>query len=499
MHTVQMVFGLITPTQLLLLLLALGTACAFEFINGFHDTANAVATVIYTKSLRPWQAVTISGVCNFLGVFLGGTAVAMGIIKLLPPELLATHNLGVSLAMVFALLFAAIIWNLGTWFLGLPASSSHTLIGAILGIGLANAYFSGVPLAQGVNWGKAGDIGLALLISPLLGFTVSALLLKLAKRLMKNPIFHQAPIDGKSPPWAVRSTLILTSSGVSLAHGSNDGQKGVGLVMVILLAIVPGHFALQPGQNAETIARTVEASRHLLKTLSSPELLSEIEKNQPPKIPAIISAANAAEAVVQNAGTAQLNQISKNLDTVVSKLDGQNSLETLDDKSRSEVRTAILNTDQGMAKLERSVSRLAKTGVWASVQHDRKLLKNMTDYAPQWVVVMIALSLGLGTMIGWKRIVVTLGERIGKSHLTYAQGASAELVAMSTIGISALAGLPVSTTHVLSSGIAGTMVANRSGLRGSMVRNILLAWVLTMPVSMMLSAALFLVFRSALQ
>src|SRR3978361_1514953 len=153
----------------LLLLVALLIALGFEFVNGFHDTANAVATVIYTHSLPAEVAVMWSGMFNFLGVLFSTGAVAFGIVSLLPVELILQVGSGAGFAMVFALLIAAIIWNLGTWYFGLPASSSHTLIGSLIGVGVANAPVRGGGGTPGVDWGKATEIGYALLLSPLVG------------------------------------------------------------------------------------------------------------------------------------------------------------------------------------------------------------------------------------------------------------------------------------------------------------------------------------------
>ncbi|MCS7025159.1 MAG: inorganic phosphate transporter [Bryobacteraceae bacterium] len=420
-----------------LLILSLLIACGFEFVNGFHDTANAVATVIYTRSMKPWHAVVWSGICNFLGVFVGGIAVAMAIVNLLPVELLVSKGAGPGLAMVLALLLAAVAWNLGTWYFGLPASSSHTMIGAILGIGLANSLLPGHSFGAGVNWRKAQEVGLALLISPLIGFGVSYLLLKLAKVLIPSPELYTAPRGDRPPVWWIRAILIGTCTGVSFSHGSNDGQKGVGLVMLILIGILPVTYALNPHSPPAEIRKAYEIAEQ--QKASTPEL---------------------AEA-------AQL-------------LAGRSSTLEVPSHRRIDLRRNLILAD----------ARFRELGLEGGAA-----LRRLTDYAPTWVMVMIALSLGIGTMIGWQRIVVTVGEKIGKSHLTYAQGAVAETVAMMTIGLSALTGLAVSTTHVLSSGVAGTMVAAASGLQMSTVKKIASAWILTLPVSMLLSGSIFLVLR----
>ncbi len=454
--------GTLGTGTLLLLLLSLLIAFGFEFVNGFHDTANAVATVIYTRSLRPWTAVILSGICNFLGVFVGGIAVAMSIISLLPLELLVASGTGAGLAMLLALLVAAILWNLGTWYFGLPASSSHTLIGAIVGVGLANSLLPGHEFGAGVNWGKAGDVGLALLISPLVGFSIAALLLLLARRLIRDPQLYLPPVGTKPPPRWIRTVLIGTCTGVSFAHGSNDGQKGVGLVMLILMGIVPAGFALNLGVSQPELERATRAIDTVEQTVAS-------------------ASASDPEVV-------RLREELRELDGM---LGAASSLRDVPADQRWMVRRDVLLIEGYVKKLEGKVEEDQARALKAA----RGDLRKLTDYAPSWVLFAVALSLGVGTMVGWRRIVVTVGEKIGKDHLTYAQGAAAELVAMSTIGISAGLGLPVSTTHVLSSGVAGTMVAQRSGLQLTTVTKIASAWLLTLPVSMLLAGVLFLVFR----
>jgi PiT family inorganic phosphate transporter len=453
----------ITTPRLVLLGLTLVIAFGFEFVNGFHDTANAVATVIYTRSLKPWYAVIWSGICNFTGVYLGGIAVAMGIIKLLPADLLAQGGSGAGLAMVLALLVAAIAWNLGTWYFGLPASSSHTLIGAIVGVGLASSLLPGHKFGSGVNWGKVQETGVALLISPLFGMTLAALLLLLLRAVIRNKVVHAPADPNATPPWWVRLVLICTCSGVSFAHGSNDGQKGVGLVMLILIGVLPADYALN--------------------TKYDPSV-------------SIAAATEIAQLATDAYGPAE--NVSADLTALRHSLTGKHSAKEIPAPERFEIRTRIMKIDGNLTALEKGQPKALSKEAAAKMKKARAKLRDLTDYAPSWVLVGIALALGIGTMIGWKRIVVTVGEKIGKTHMSYAQGAAAELVAASTIGVSAGLGLPVSTTHVLSSGIAGTMLAQKSGLQKSTVRNIALAWVFTLPVAMLLSGVLFLVFRSIL-
>ncbi len=455
--------GLSTGSAILLFL-CLAIALGFEFVNGFHDTANAVATVIYTNALRPGYAVALSGLCNFTGVFLGGIAVALGIMKLLPLELLVSSGAGMGLAMVLALLLSAILWNLGTWYKGLPASSSHTLIGSILGVGIANSMRAGHHFGRGVNWAKAGEIGLSLVISPVLGFVLAAGLLLLVRRYAKNTGILVAPPKDLPPPTGVRALLIATCASVSFAHGSNDGQKGVGLVMLILMGFAPAAFAL----NLQVAAPAIEQANRALATAE--QSLDAVSDKQ------------------------AVRELRGEVGELAAILHGKQDLRDIAAEQRWQVRRDVLMIDSALKKIE-------KTAAPASAKQLKKAredLRGLTDYAPSWVLFCVALSLGIGTMVGWKRIVVTVGEKIGKEGLTYAQGASAQLVAMSTIGLSAGLGLPVSTTHVLSSGIAGTMVAQRSGLQMSTIRKILSAWVLTLPASIVLAGVLFLVLRAML-
>src|SRR5262245_35206631 len=246
----------------LLLFVAVLIALGFEFVNGFHDTANAVATVIYTHSLPANFAVVWSGCFNLLGVLLSSGAVAFGIISLLPVELILQVGTGAGFAMVFALLIAAIVWNLGTWYLGLPSSSSHTLIGSIIGVGVANALMHGQDGTSGVDWSKATEIGYSLLLSPLFGFCMAAILLLILKFTVRNPALYSAPEGQTPPPWWIRGLLILTCTGVSFAHGSNDGQKGMGLIMLILIGTVPTAYALNKAMPDSQMAefRTTSAA-----------------------------------------------------------------------------------------------------------------------------------------------------------------------------------------------------------------------------------------------
>jgi phosphate/sulfate permease len=498
-----------TTGTLLFLIFALGVALSFECINGFHDTANAVATVIYTRSLKAQPAVVWSGLMNFAGVLLGGIAVAFSIVHLLPVDLLVRIDTGAGMAMVMALLLAAIVWNFGTWYMAIPASSSHTLIGAIVGVGLANSFLVG-RFGTGVNWKKAGEVGLSLLISPLIGFALAAVLLLMLRRWAKNPELHAPPDGDKPPPWWIRGILILTCTGVSFAHGSNDGQKGIGLIMLILIGLVPAHYALDMSQSPEKFHQVATATQNIQDILCDPQVEKAMAASRfqgPPAFAiALTPVAQAAVTLSEDSKVAappdtrledpDLHTVQELTESLHTDLAGKDSPADIKDwKLRWQIRTKTLMIENALTSMQERLSRALTEDKRAILGQSRAILRSNVEYAPTWVLAAVAIALGAGTMVGWKRIVVTVGEKIGKTHLTYSQGASAELVAMSTIGMADVLGMPVSTTHVLSSGVAGSMAANKSGLQMSTIKSIALAWILTLPVSMLLAAAFFLVFR----
>ena len=468
------------------LLLALAMALSFEFVNGFHDTANAVATVIYTHSLKPTIAVIWSGCWNLIGVLTSTGAVAFGILALLPVELVLNVGSGAGFAMVFSLLISAIIWNLGTWYLGLPASSSHTLVGAIMGVGLANSWLSGNhEFGEGINWAKASEVGTTLLVSPIVGFGAAALLLLLSKLLIKRKDLYMAPDKEKAPPLWIRGLLVLTCTGVSFAHGSNDGQKGMGLIMLILVGILPLSFAVDLGTGHDAVT-------DLAATTES--ISFQMDRHSPGVAMAGYQvAADEVSAYLKTTGTMTdrtFAGIGTKCREISEILTSKNTLADLNADQRRTLRSDLYLTSEGLGKLIKQ-HKISDPQELKTAADLKKHMDKVTKFIPTWVKVAVAVALGLGTMIGWKRIVVTVGEKIGKEHLTYAQGASAELVAMGTIFAADQLGLPVSTTHVLSSGIAGTMAANRSGLQMDTLRNLLLAWVLTLPVCVLLGAGIF--------
>ncbi|HCV3149455.1 inorganic phosphate transporter [Acinetobacter baumannii] len=475
--------------SVILLSTALLIALGFEFVNGFHDTANAVATVIYTNALPAPVAVMWAGFCNFLGVMVASGAVAYGIIALLPVELIMNMGSGAGFAMVFALLIAAILWNLGTWFLGIPASSSHTLIGSILGVGIMNHLLSastGVT-TSGVDMDQVIKVGKALLFSPLIGFAFAAIVFLLVKTIFKRQLeLFQPPEGNKPPPAIIRAILIFTCTGVSFAHGSNDGQKGMGLIMLILVGLVPLAYSLNKNLDTQQVQSFHQLSSQtaVLLNQNQPELTDEkaravltkyiqTKQQTPEVVPALASMT----------------------DHLGERVSSYSNLKDIPEVAISEIRNDMylstttfkrLDKADALPKMDDSQKKLVKDY--------RSSLDSFLQYIPNWVKVAVALALGLGTMVGWKRIVVTVGERIGKHHMTYGQGMSAELVAMSTIAAADGLGMPVSTTHVLNSAVAGTMVANKSGLNFNTVKTILSAWVFTLPATICLSGGLYWLF-----
>jgi PiT family inorganic phosphate transporter len=475
-----------------LLGLALLIALGFEFVNGFHDTANAVATVIYTHSMPPMLAVVWSGVFNFLGVMVSSGAVAYGIITLLPVELILQVGSAAGYAMIFALLLAAIIWNLGTWALGIPNSSSHALVGSIMGVGLANQLMT--PKGQatsGVDWTQAMKVGQALLFSPLVGFLAAALLLLAMKLVVRSKKLYEEPKEAAAPPWWIRGLLILTCTSVSFAHGGNDGQKGMGLIMLILIGVAPTAYALNRTMPDSAAPAFVADARQAQAVFAA-------HAGQAPP-PVSVAAARSRIGDALKTKTVDDPQVYAALSAVSGDVAAQvatyGSIRKVPAAATPNVRNDMYLVGDGLRLLEKSKTAHFSAAETKTLKTFKGLLEKGTRFIPDWVKIAVAIALGLGTMVGWKRIVVTVGERIGKTHLTYAQGASAEIVAALTIGAAELYGLPVSTTHILSSGVAGTMAANGSGLQGSTIRSIAAAWVLTLPAAMAIAGALYFVLR----
>jgi low-affinity inorganic phosphate transporter len=478
----------------LMLVLALLFVLFYEAINGFHDTANAVATVIYTRAMRSQVAVVMAGVFNFLGVILGGLSVAYAIVHLLPTDLLLNVSSAHGLTMVFSMLLAAIIWNLGTWYFGIPASSSHTLIGAIIGIGLTNALMASTSVVDALNVPKMLQIFLSLILSPIVGLVIAGLIVFLLRRYWngtrKQQRIHLTPAerekkDGKrKPPFWTRTALIISAIGVSFSHGANDGQKGIGLIMLVLIGVAPAGFVVNMNATGYDIARTRDAVTHLQQYYQQHvEVLSHTTALKP-RVPAPETLPDAPARFHCDGSRAMIV-----IDHVQALLVNLQSYGDLTVDQRSHMRRLLMC----VAETAGAVAKLPEASA-----EDRRFLNNLrtdlletVEYAPTWIIVAVALALSLGTMIGWKRVAVTIGEKIGKKGMTYAQGVSAQMTAAVSIGIASYTGMPVSTTQVLSSAVAGTMLVDGSGVQSKTVKNIMLAWVLTLPISILLSGGLY--------
>lgn len=472
------------------LALALVIALGFEFVNGFHDTANAVATVIYTNAMPAPLAVVWSGVFNFLGVMLSSGAVAYAIVTLLPVDLVLHVGSAAGYAMIFALLLAAIGWNLATWYVGLPNSSSHALIGSILGVGFANQLMAtAAGGTSGVDWSQARKVLAALLFSPLLGFAAAFVLLLVMRRLAPDPALYREPAADRPPPRGIRALLVFTCTAVSFAHGGNDGQKGMGLIMLILIGIAPTAYALNrtvPESATPAFVRTSDEAERTFRRLAQGRT-TPVENAR-----AMLTQALRDRRIAPPGTYAALAALSGD---VSARIAAYGSLGKVPAAATPNLRNdmyLVLDT-AALVKTDDGARRTMSTAELEGVARYADRLEEGTRYIPVWVKVAVALALGLGTMVGWRRIVVTVGERIGQSHLTYGMGASAELVAASTILLAERFGLPVSTTHILSSGVAGASVANGSGLQRRTVRNMALAWVLTLPAAMALAGLLYVV------
>ncbi|HUN50694.1 MAG TPA: inorganic phosphate transporter [Candidatus Sulfotelmatobacter sp.] len=475
-----------TIMPFVLLGVALLIALGFEFVNGFHDTANAVATVIYTHSMPAQIAVVWSGIWNFLGVMTSAGLVAFTIVSLLPVELILQVGSAAGYAMVFALLIAAIIWNIGTWYFGIPNSSSHALIGSIIGVGLANQLMGGPNGTSGVDWGQAVGVFRSLGFSPVIGFIFSGLLLLAAKVALPFPRLYKSPESAAPPPAWIRALLVLTCTGVSFFHGSNDGQKGMGLIMLILIGTVPTAYALNHavGANHEQVfALASQRAEDVLGRHSGGATSTDMRKDVTDAI---------RERTVTPASLPALKLLVTDIARQVAEY---GALAKVPAEKTTNVRNDMYLASEMLNRIAKDGTPALDAAEQADLKAYKKEIDNATKFIPTWVKVAVAIALGLGTMIGWRRIVVTVGEKIGKTHLTYGQGAAAEIIAMATIGAADQWGWPVSTTHVLSSGVAGTMAANKSGLQWSTIMNMIMAWVLTLPAAIALSGTLFFIFR----
>jgi len=459
-----------------LLIFALVMVIMFEATNGFHDAANAVATVIYTKSLPPGQAVVLSGFMNFVGVLVGGIAVAYALVELIPAEVLSPPDGGPAVAMLVAVFIAALSWNIGTWWFALPNSSSHCLIGSLIGVALGNAFARSRSVSDGVHWAQLWKVLEALAVSPVLGFVLAGALYFLCRKLFRDPHLYK-PATEWAPIWWMRGILILTCSGVSFAHGTNDGQKSIGLIMLTIIGIFPATYALNPaGQSLRDMSLTMQQAEPLVQTYGDDEKAAALS--------AIQSIERRAQDQQQGAGTTK-----SEADPSSGHRPLEVGLRSSAAMQRSSVRDEVYRVISELAHAQETPNITAEQK--QAAQRIARQLRRSVEYAPIWVRVLSALCLGIGTMIGYKRIVTTLGERLGNVHLTPAQGASAEVISAILIGTAGFTGLPVSTTHIVTSGIAGTMIASGAGLRYAMISRIVMAWMITLPVTITISGGLY--------
>lgn len=467
--------------------LALLIALGFEFVNGFHDTANAVATVIYTNSMPAHVAVVWSGIWNFIGVMVSSGAVAYAIITLLPVDLLLNIGSAAGFAMIFALLLAAVLWNLATWFVGLPNSSSHTLIGSVLGVGLANQWmsFGSRGGTSGVDWAQVQKVLTGLWMAPLIGFGAALLLIIAMRMVVRNKALYETPKGKAPPPKGIRALMIFICTAVSFTHGSNDGQKGMGLIMLILIGCAPTAYALNrtiPVTEMPAYVQTANAAQAVFNVRGG---VTDIPVEQARDD---LTTALQNHRIEKPQTYAALEALSRDLTT---RMEGYGALSAVSAEDTPIVRNdmyLVLDSTRLLTKqppVDFSVAELE------AVKAYQKRLENGTRYIPNWVKVVVAIALGLGTMVGWKRIVITVGEKIGKNGMTYGQGATAGLVTAGTIFAADGFGLPVSTTHILSSSVAGGSVGNGGGLQARTIGNLALAWILTLPAAMALSGGLY--------
>jgi PiT family inorganic phosphate transporter len=454
-----------------LLIFSLLMVIMFEATNGFHDAANAVATVIYTKSLPPGPAVILSGVMNFLGVLIGGIAVAYALVELLPADVLSPPDGGPAVAMLVSLFVAALSWNIGTWWLGLPNSSSHCLIGSLIGVALGNALARSRDLIDGVHWPQLWKVLEALALSPVLGFVLSGALYFVCRKTLHDEHLYK-PVTEKPPVWWMRAVLVLTCSGVSFTHGTNDGQKSIGLIMLTIIGLFPATYALNPaaGQSLRDMPAVMNQAEPLVRKYGDDQ-----------KEAALAAITKIETRVGSDTGGADHPKLEAGPESPAAKL--RSSV-------RDEVYQVILQLKH--AAEAPGISPNEKKQALSAA----KQLGDSVEYAPMWVRMLSALCLGIGTMFGYRRIVTTLGERLGNIHLTPAQGASAEVVSALLIGTAGFTGLPVSTTHIVASGIAGTMVTSGAGLRYGMISRIVIAWVFTLPATIVIAGGLYYVLAS---
>ncbi|TSA03883.1 MAG: anion permease [Methylococcus sp.] len=449
-----------------------------EAVNGFHDVANAIATVIYSRAMSPRSSVLMAAVFNFIGVLFGGTAVAFSMVYLLPTNMVTGINTMNEVSLFMAMIFTAVVWNFGTWWLGIPNSTTHAYIGSIIGISMADAFLMGQPVADQINWGQGEKILMALIVSPIVGFLLGVIVLKIITWVAHDKGLYEPSKDDHRPSAAIRGILIAGAAGVSLLHGSNDGQKSIGLMMVALFGLFPAAYGLDPDrlapedyQHLVTVVQQVEDVRQATAVLSSE-----------------------SEGKASSEATPAVKELLNHLSLK------QSGLQLSDDEA-IKVRKEILAVHRQVAKQLKAPETRAKLSQeqLTTLEGAHKELASFVEYVPIWVMVLSAMALGGGTLIGYKKIVTTLGEKIGSSKMNPAQGTAAQASAVMSIALADFGGLPVSTTHVLSSAVVGTVVGTQGQqVNQKTIASIALTWVTTLPGTLLLSFAMGIVFNRAL-
>ena len=374
----------------------------FEATNGFHDAANAVATVIYTKSLKPGQAVVLSGILNFLGVLLGGIAVAYALVELIPAEVLTPPDGGPAVGMLVALFSAALFWNIGTWWLALPNSSSHCLIGSLIGVAVGNAFARSRSLADGVHWAQLWKVLEALALSPIIGFVFAGLLYFVCRKTLHDENLYK-PAGDKPPVWWMRGILILTCSGVSFAHGTNDGQKSIGLIMLTIIGLFPASYALNPqaSHSLDQLPAILQQAEPLITKYGDDEKQTALDAaHSIEQRRGGSPGGGAAEPAPPAAGSAPPDAAAANSRSSA-------AAQAQSKQQKSDVRGDVYRV---ISQLKHAVeSKSISAPEKKESQRLSKELGHYVEYAPLWVRMLSALCLGIGTMIGYKRIVTTLG------------------------------------------------------------------------------------------
>lgn len=450
-----------------MLVVCLVMVLAFEASNGFHDSSNAVATVIYTRSLEPVQAVVLSGLMNLVGVLVGGISVAYALVEILPPDVLTPPDGAPAVPMLVSIFASALFWNVLTWAFAVPNSSSHCIIGALIGVACADALIHSRNVGRSVDWQQIATVLKGLAVSPLLGFLIAGGLYLALRLVVRHGHLLVPPGQGERPIWWLRALLVTTCTTVSFAHGTNDGQKSIGLIMLTIIGLLPATYALNPNAAPQLSALPSHAAQ-------AQPLIAAYGNDQK----------NRAVAAAQ-----ALEHAEPQLAREVAELHARGPARDGERVTRSKLRGDVYD----VAAQLKYVSE--RRDVPDGARHEASTLVSSVsqpvEYAPWWVRVLSAICLGAGTMVGYRRVVRTLGERLGRQQMTPGQGACAELVGSLLIGTAGFTGLPVSTTHIITSGIAGTMAASGQGVRGGMITRIVLTWVVTLPVTAALSGVLF--------